>query len=866
MYNLTMPQRSLILVALFDIKPMTKSGFLDLEKIGKIKKTLNLKVSLPADTQSIQFASVIESPNEKSVPLDQVVDSKILILRELEKAFSEPVDLTAELMRVGGELHGYQKRSKPRFLYRANKTRITDQSQITKIRPQSENSLNLKTKIENFWSISDVGPATNYVWPVVAGNSEGRPTSKKLEQQNVLVSAVNQPTAVISEVEFLLRRFNKKSDLLVHGSVATAKGKITSRLNIFGKSKIALITSILASCLIIVGYWGGVGIKNTVLKSGNQGISNLEQAKSNLANFDFLEAADNFALAYDNFGKASNTLNQLGASFLSGFANIPGLDKVNAADKLATAGQNLSKAGENLALAFGNFSMTNIFANKGLAKLIGEFKTVLISAEGNIISARNLLADIDSSFLPVEKQELFINFKNKIPEFQDYIGEAIDYSSFLLGAVGQTEVKRYLILLENNSELRATGGFPGSYGVVTFEKGQLKEVIVDDIYNIDGQLKENIIPPKPLAHITPNWGMRDANWFFDFPTSARKVEEFYRKEGGVAIDGVMAITPDIIGEILEVMGPIELTNYGITLDAKNFVSLIQNEVEYGANRAQPKTILKDLAPKFFERLAKQDREHWVNIYKILVDAVVQKHLLAYFNSPNLQKVAVTNGLGGEIKNSAGDYLAVIFSNIKGSKTDAMTDSKFKLETSLAYDDKLVHELAIERTHNGGNSKYGFYNRINVDYVRVYAPLGSTLDKIEGNSLPNFRPLIGYADYNFKTDPDLGRIESITSHPFPGVDVYTESDKTVFGFWLTVKPQEKRTVTLAYRSPESLSAGRYQLLWQKQPGTRNIKTDFNFHLPAGRTATGFKEGLELIGDKIIFNSDLLIDREIGFDLN
>ena len=52
--------------------------------------------------------------------------------------------------------------------------------------------------------------------------------------------------------------------------------------------------------------------------------------------------------------------------------------------------------------------------------------------EKNIKNADNLLADIDSSAIPADKQELFLNFKEKIPEFQKYIGEAVDYSDFLL--------------------------------------------------------------------------------------------------------------------------------------------------------------------------------------------------------------------------------------------------------------------------------------------------------------------------------------------------------------------------------------------------------------------------------------------------
>src|SRR3989344_28805 len=99
------------------------------------------------------------------------------------------------------------------------------------------------------------------------------------------------------------------------------------------------------------------------------------------------------------------------------------------------------------------------------------------------------------------------------------------------------KIKKYLILFQNPSELRPTGGFPGTYGVVTFKDGKLQDLKVDDVYNLDGQLQELIVPPIQLQHITPNWGMRDANWFIDFPTSARKITAFYKKESGYEVDG-----------------------------------------------------------------------------------------------------------------------------------------------------------------------------------------------------------------------------------------------------------------------------------------------------------------------------------------
>ncbi len=74
--------------------------------------------------------------------------------------------------------------------------------------------------------------------------------------------------------------------------------------------------------------------------------------------------------------------------------------------------------------------------------------------------------------------------------------------------------------------MRPAGGFWGSYANVILEGGSVKTIDVDDIYRPDRFLDLKVVPPKQLQGTTPNWGARDANWFFNFPDSAEKLMEF----------------------------------------------------------------------------------------------------------------------------------------------------------------------------------------------------------------------------------------------------------------------------------------------------------------------------------------------------
>ena len=227
------------------------------------------------------------------------------------------------------------------------------------------------------------------------------------------------------------------------------------------------------------------------------------------------------------------------------------------------------------------------------------------------------------------------------------------------------------------------------------------------------------------------------------------------------------------------------------------------------------------------------------------------------------QTAVENGLGGEIKQTAGDFLEIVFANVKGSKTDFVTDSSFNLETSLGNDGGAEHALTISRIHNGGDSQYGFYNRDNSAYVKVFVPEGSVLESVVGQSITDFTPLINYD--GFKRDSDLERIEGNVSHPVAGVDVSEESGKTVFGFWLIVKPKQTKSVVLKYHTPVTGAAGGgYALYWQKQSGTGSDHINFSFKLPDGTSVINQSPDLQLLGDNLVLNSDLSVDKEIKIE--
>src|SRR3989344_378942 len=589
--------------------------------------------------------------------------------------------------------------------------------------------------------------------------------------------------------------------------------------------------ALLSFSILIIGFavWQvGSNLKADVVQSGNSAVANLEQARLDLESFNIDEAILDFSNAYEEFSRAEDSLNFMGSILGSVLAEIPGNSQYKSARNLVEAGKIFSQAGQSLAQAANLISQTSLVLSPGNSgiTIVSDLKNALVLSQADIHKAAELLADVDETVIPEEKRQSFLDFKSKLPEITKLIDNGVEYSRFLENLIAFGGSKKYIILFQNPSKLRPTGGFPGSYAIMHFQDGQLKEFKIDDVYNLDGQLKENVIPPKELQHITPTWAMRDANWFIDFPASARKIMEFFKKEAGYEIDGVITFNPLIVGKMLEVLGPIELPDYDLTLTADNFLQEIQAEVEYGENRTQPKTVLYEFGPKLLEKLYNAQPNQWVAIFDTLFASLESKDMPMYFNDLRLQSFALEKGFAGQVKDVPGDYLMVTATNIKGSKTDIITDTAMKLESEVK-GGEVIHKLSITRKHNGGKHKYGFYNRQNPSYIRVLVPEGSELISIDGISRPSNKPLVDYDNLDFEVDDDLAALERSEENK-DGYKTYEESGKTGFGFWVVIDPGQTKTTELVYKVPLEINE-KYELYIQKQPGLTVDNFDIVFDL-------------------------------------
>ena len=437
---------------------------------------------------------------------------------------------------------------------------------------------------------------------------------------------------------------------------------------------------------------------------------------------------------------------------------------------------------------------------QALVQLEAQFKIAI----EKFTLAKEKIQGISLKDLPPEHQENFSKVKTALPELEKGLGDLYLINSALLKLLGHDQWQRYLIMFANNNELRGSGGFLGSFALADIDRGKIKkmEIPAGGTYDLQGQLIPRVISPEPLHLINPRWEFQDANWWPDYPTSAKKIQWFYENAGGPTTDGVILMTASLMSELLAVLGPIELSQFNTVVSQANFVEETQKiiRLERDKESTQPKQILADLGPQILERLFSVTGSDFLDLLDVLKRGLNEKQLLLYFTDPELEKIVLSFDWGGKIKETEGDYLSVVESNIAGGKTDEVIEDTIEHQAEIEADGSVVDTVKLTRTHQGPTDQNPFTGVQNNSYVRFYVPGGSTLVEAVGFAKPDEK-YFDQPDESLKNDLDLISVETNKVYDQPsGTDIYWEEGKTVFGNWLSLKPGETKTVTVKYRLP------------------------------------------------------------------
>ena len=488
-----------------------------------------------------------------------------------------------------------------------------------------------------------------------------------------------------------------------------------------------------------------------------------------------------------------------------------------------------------------NVEVVDPNAGSGLAEAIAAWVRVMPEVADKmdgVIEKIDMVGEEVSSVDPNRYPESLSGFpiKSNIEAAQQYLARASEFGPDIKAAltiippmlgVGGAE-KRYAIIMQNEAEIRATGGFWTSFATFKVKNATLSsDFTTNDMYSIDLYISYTDTPwtqpwPLPTApyrdflKVEHTWG-RDANFSPDYPTSVDYWLTFYQKAAYAGhpsakpLNGVFAMDTKVLSELLKVTGPVSVN--GFTYDSESVVLELEKLASLTlAEQAGRKKVLGDVMEEMLFNMYRSERNLWPKFIETAVRLAIEKDILVYvLDDPKAQELLDKYNFSGRIINTnTGDYSYVVSTNLAGDKTNFFVnkavDHKIFKES-----DRWVHEVTIDYSYGQPKPGYEAFANTYRDWVRVYAPAGSTLISLEGSDAT--------------TSEDLGE----------------ERGKVYFAGHITLPPNEQRTIKFKYEIPASLTAnGTYKLYLQKQPGTLMDKHTVTIN---GKTQTA-----ELVTDK------------------
>lgn len=460
--------------------------------------------------------------------------------------------------------------------------------------------------------------------------------------------------------------------------------------------------------------------------------------------------------------------------------------------------------------------------------------------------ARRNLVSVDTKILSKEQRELFGEFLILYSAFIDDMQDLANLSHILYDIFGGDAFRRYLVLFQNNHEIRPTGGFIGSFAIIDTQKGRIENIDIPGggSYDIQGQFDKFIVPPEPLQLVNDRWEFQDVNWFFDFPTTARKAESFVSRARGITFDGTLAINASVIERLLRVIGPIALQDFDVLLDAEHILPTLQHHVESGYTRKEdeaPKEILNTVFKELLVALQTISPDQLISLLQELHEALGEKEIQIALKDNKSNTRLASFGWTGSILRSdpRQDYLAVVATNLQGQKSDARIVQYVEHLAEVQNDGSVIVRTAISRTHSGDFNE-DLYGAANITYMRVYVPEGAVLLDAGGFTYPPEDVFRVPEDW-YEEDSDLLMIEhEIGIHKKTGTRITNEFGKTSFGNWMITPPGESREIWFTYQlpfsvvdkknnnkrfyelfSPQPDALSGYSLFVQKQSGVENI---------------------------------------------
>jgi len=401
------------------------------------------------------------------------------------------------------------------------------------------------------------------------------------------------------------------------------------------------------------------------------------------------------------------------------------------------------------------------------------------------------------------------------------------------GLVGRDAPQTYLVLVQNNDELRATGGFITAVGRLVLKDGGLDALKFTDSYWVQRDDVEYPGAPRPMQQYMGVQLMllRDANWSPDLPTTAKTIKAIYRQDTGIDIDGVITVDMNALSLIVNALSPLTLAGVDEPLTGETIVAQIKRlwdePIEPNGTSGfaegdewwmQRKDFVPALADAVLARATGGDIDY-VALLGTMVRALDERAVQLWIDEPHVGREVRALGWDGAVDAPEhSDFIGLVDSNLGYNKVDTV------LERSIAYHVEWpttdLNLDNIEATSSGVATLSVTYRHpveVAEHRCRITPRYGRSYDEMTARCYFNYVRLYVPADSELIALD--GVLESsVTSRR-------GEGGTQVFAGYFVLEPGKENVLTFTYRLPERIQPPAedvgYPLVVRRQSGTRPL---------------------------------------------
>jgi hypothetical protein len=386
--------------------------------------------------------------------------------------------------------------------------------------------------------------------------------------------------------------------------------------------------------------------------------------------------------------------------------------------------------------------------------------------------------------LPQAQKVAITAAKAALPKLRTATTQALQYLNAIGWLLGTDHSRKYLVETLDSTEMRASGGFSGDFGIVDVQGGKIAPISLAPVTRIDYSGKPWFdgwdIGRRPPASYSwwpiPQWGLRDSNLSADFPTTAQLAMMVYQGECGASckaaglpstVDGVIQITPVAIEHILQLTGPLTVPDFRVTVTADNleyeihYFSLRHADGSYppgpnGGPFTDRKTFFYEFGRLMEERIRSLPSHQFLALARAMLQDVKSKDIQLYVVDPTTENLLKSLSLAGAVEAPHGqDTALVVQTNVTAAKANPCVLVTQSDQVALDDQGGATHHLTITMHHIGGAGTPGncdpWYQEYPTyhAYMRIYAPASARLQSADGfdqeqrlcpaNCLPNPYP-------------------------------------------------------------------------------------------------------------------------------